>query len=347
MCYIPNDFTQPQAQVIAALIAGIVSMIVAIWSFITGLHNQKKSAAIQSEVELLRGKIADENSESAARRAYEYEARKKLYHEYEPVKFRLLESCETAAYLIKEICTRFITDGNKTEGALPTGNYFNLAIMYHLLMPVVHFKISRKKLTNIDLQLNSKIHLQYLLNKQTYMSFYSDADIASIANIDYTPYVPNWKELREINPSKYRRQGFAVGRLDNAIDDLIDIKNLDQAIGFGEFESKIKEVSNSDYAGSLGALRDLFNDFSPSKRPILWRIIIIQYTLYNLILFSNEESNISIEMLKRKALHFLEENKSCFNLIEVESTTKDVTTTAISYFSQKVFPFLEIHFRTN
>jgi hypothetical protein len=47
---------------------------------------------MQKEVERLKGEVADKNSESAARRAYEYEARKKLYHEFEPIRFQLLES---------------------------------------------------------------------------------------------------------------------------------------------------------------------------------------------------------------------------------------------------------------
>lgn len=191
-------------------------------------------------------------------------------------------------YLIKEICKRFITNVNKIEGALPAGNYFDLALMYHLMMPVVYFKISKNKLTNIDLQLNAKIHLQYLLSKQTYVSFYSDADIAVIAEIDYTPYVPNWKVLREESPAKYRRQGFAAGRLDNAIEELKDSKNIEQVIGFGDFERKIKEVITNDYAGSLGALKDLFHDFTPLNRPVLWRMVVIQYALYDLLLYSND-----------------------------------------------------------
>lgn len=64
------DFTQ--AQVFAALVTGIVSIIIAMWTFFTGRISQKATATIQNEVEILKGKIADENSENAARRSYEY-----------------------------------------------------------------------------------------------------------------------------------------------------------------------------------------------------------------------------------------------------------------------------------
>ena len=264
----------------ASLITGIVALILAIWNFFTG----RKS---QIDLEILKSNLVQKNSEEAARREYEFEARKRLYHEYEPIKFQLLESCENASYLINGLCQRFVVKNNEVIGILPEGNYLNLAIMYHLMMPVVYFKIIKMKITNIDLQLDYRIHLQYLLNKAIYISFYSDSEICKLANIDYTPYVHNWKELREINPCRYRRQGFAVGRLDNAVEEFKIVANPDQLISFGDFERKIKDISILDFSSSLGTVKDLFNEFSPFTRPILWRIIIIQYVLHDLIIFSN------------------------------------------------------------
>lgn len=339
--------------VLTAVLAAIASILIAIWNFFAARMNNDRMAENQKKLEETKNELAEkieklkrgfsiEKSDLDAKRDYEYEARKKLYQEYEPIKFNLVESCESAKYSIDEICSRCITRENYQIGLLPIGNYCDLATMYHLMLPVVNYCLSKKKLTNVDLELNPKIHLIYLLSKQIYISFYSDAVVATLSKLDYTPYVENWRELRKDNPFRYRRQGFPSGRLDNAIHEFISDS---QVISFGEFENKIQRTKSDDFSGPLGTLKDLFADFDPHRRPVLWRIISIQYLLYDLIIYSNYNSNASLNDLTDKVSRLLETLPKRFEVTYDNLTINSWESAMKEYFEKKVFPSLEIHLK--
>lgn len=77
-----------------------------------------------------------------------------------------------------------------------------------------------------------------------------------------------------------------MGRLDNALDALInqEEKTGDRFISFGEFEEKFDTIKEDDVNSSLGTARDIFSEFHPSTRPVLWRILVAQGLLYQCIL---------------------------------------------------------------
>jgi len=81
------ETTDPK--IIAALIAAAASLIVSIIGTLWGRKNQK-------DLETLKSELADERAESDARRDYEYDARKRLYEECEPLLFQLIELSENA-----------------------------------------------------------------------------------------------------------------------------------------------------------------------------------------------------------------------------------------------------------
>jgi hypothetical protein len=65
-------------------------------------------------------------------------------------------------------------------------------------------------------------------------------------------------------------------------------------MSFGEFEEKFGELTDpEDVRSPLGAARDLFQDFEPGKRPVLWRILLAQYLIYKAILILASEGSIS------------------------------------------------------
>ena len=77
------------AKIIVAVIAAFSSLVVAIISAVIARRNQHGFEAFRANLE-------EENKERDAWRDYQYEARKRLYHECEPLLFLLAELSETA-----------------------------------------------------------------------------------------------------------------------------------------------------------------------------------------------------------------------------------------------------------
>lgn len=81
----------------------------------------------QTNLENLKSELAKQQAEQDAQRDYEYEARKRLYQECEPLLFQLIEASETALNHIKDIASRVkATDGSEKEYILrpPCITYF-------------------------------------------------------------------------------------------------------------------------------------------------------------------------------------------------------------------------------
>src|SRR5262249_21509942 len=76
-------------KIIVAVIAAFSSLVVAIISAVIARKNQR-------DFEVLRAELDEEKKEKDALRDYWYEARKRLYHECEPLLFLLAEVSETA-----------------------------------------------------------------------------------------------------------------------------------------------------------------------------------------------------------------------------------------------------------
>jgi hypothetical protein len=273
--------------IIVALISGFISLVAAL---IAVLNTRS--------VERLKAQLSSEAAVQGARRDYEYDALKRLYAEFEPVRFQLIETCENAISFIENLAWR--ATHAEVVGSVPGGTYLRMATVYHLLLPAACFRILSRRLTLIDLELSQPVYLQYLLAKEAYLSFSRDAEIATIAGLDYTPYVHDWRTKRQEDPHRYRRQGFALGRLDNALDQLINQEGEhERLLSFGEFEEKMRlltENAGSEkteyYSSALGAPADLFAEFEIDSRPVLWRMLVVQYILYNLLLKVSRDRNL-------------------------------------------------------
>jgi hypothetical protein len=246
--------------------------------------------------------------EEKARREYEYEARKRLYLECEPILFQLHQLCEAADRRISHMPRRMKEDHffskdkylekkeslKKSEekspvrqeeegvlkdklGWLSFPNYYMLSTIYHLLAPMATFKILQDRLTTVDLELDPLIKKIYLISKHLYATFSSDTDLAEIAEIPYKTY----------------DQGIFVGYLDNATEELIkhydEPNKVPRIKSFGEFNKQY--VKGDNFLGSsekkvdppFDRIYDLLHFFHPNTKEVLWRILIEQLYLYNAI----------------------------------------------------------------
>jgi hypothetical protein len=269
-------------QIQVALIAALSALLVSFYQVGKGYRNQRA-------LEELKSALASQQADQTARRDYKYKALQRLYEEYEPLRFQLVEAVESAKSQIEELGKQKVIRAKGVEGILPSGRYLLLATIYHLLLPGAVFRIIRRRLTLVDLRLDPQIELQYALAKRAFILLADDARVAQLSRLDYTPYVDGWREKRIENPSKYRRQGLPLGRLENAVEALVVPLNStvghERVMSFGEFEQKFGTIKDdADVRSPLGAARDLFQDCEPANRPVLWHILLAQYLVYKAIL---------------------------------------------------------------
>jgi hypothetical protein len=176
--------------------------------------NQLEAMKLENEKDLerIRLQLAVSKAEGDARREYEYDARKRLYQEYEPLLFRLIESCENAVYRVQSLA-RVARDGHlkPSSGWLSTDSYYLLSTIYNLMLPMAIFRMIQRRLTMVDLRVDSGVRIQYLLAKQLYYLFSEHHEFALECepHLDYTPNVDDWKTKRMENPAKYWRHGLA------------------------------------------------------------------------------------------------------------------------------------------
>jgi hypothetical protein len=265
-----------------ALIAAAASVAVSIISALLALRATKKA-------EMLRANLAAAAAERDARRDYEYEARKRLYAQFEPLLFQLIEHSDNALHRIYSLA-RTARQGNLVPGegwlwAVTSRNYYAVSTLYKLITPAVHFRLMQSRLTLSDLTVDPEINMQYAIAKQIYIAITDDFEVARLGTVKL-PYDPNSDradELRQGDPRSYWRQGLFVGWLDRLLDALIisDSNGTPRCMRYGEFES----AYNSDaLSAAVAPWAEIFLNFHPRERPILWRILLAQAHLYEALL---------------------------------------------------------------
>lgn len=257
----------------------LVAVVVAIIGAASGIAGTVISVLSQNRVTQLSSSLAEQRAESDARRAYEYEARKRLYEVYEPLRVRMLDCTDNA---VAEIITLTERPGPGRPGS-SSAEYRVKAAVYYLLAPLVVARMIERRLTLVDLSLDRRIYTEFVLAQLICRSLSDEFAIAQLDKpLPYSPYVPGWREKRAECPQQFRRQGLPLGRLNTALDFLHVTRpgDIDTVTSFGEFEPKFDELDTTDLRTGPGAARDLFLDFDPATRPVLWRLLVTQALLY-------------------------------------------------------------------
>ena len=262
--------------IISTLIAFIVS---AIGSYVSYFFSIKKA-------------------EKDARRDYEYEAKKRLYQECEPILFELSELSESALRRIYALAKN-AKEGNLGPERywLSTDQYFIRSTIYRLIAPMAAFKLLQHKLTSIDLKLDYSINIQYILAKILYYTFSSSPDLAkSDPAILYDPdqigqdfqnlTESDKRQMRVKYPERFFIQGLKVGNLDTLSEALIVENGKESRIkSFGEFEIEFLKTEDANlYKNKFETFITIFSFFHPKTRPVIWRVLITQayiYKVYN------------------------------------------------------------------
>lgn len=243
-----------------------------------------KKQVFQRELETIKATFDDENAEKKARRDYEYEARQRLYREIEPLLFQLTELGEGVLYRIAGLAYEAGNGNLRPDGGWLSdrNEYYTTSNLYKFIAPLTIIKLMQQKLTAVDLNLVPRISKLYTIARFIGWSLTDDFEIKKITGLSYDPNNQDWESLRDTNQSVYWRQGMPTGRLDKAIDSLIDEKN-GRCLSFGNFETEFYKSKSSVNINFEGVF-DIFFNFHPQTRPVLWRILIVQAHLYHCLL---------------------------------------------------------------
>jgi hypothetical protein len=191
-------------------------LLVAVVSFLGTRANQR-------DVETLRANLAEQKAERDALRDYQYEARKRLYHDCGPLFFQLSELASAALGRIYGLA-RTAAQGNLEWGQSfwLEDEYYRWSTLHRLLAPLAAVRLLQRRLTHIDLSLDPVIYRQYVLARQTLSVLTDDFRLAGITpSLQYNPLSPSAEQHSESSPEIYWRQGAPVGVVETAVDSLI------------------------------------------------------------------------------------------------------------------------------
>ena len=149
------------AAVVAALITGSVSLLVAVFSVTFTVRTQAKTAkensARDKELARLNASLAQRRDEEAAQRDYTYDARKRLYTEVNPLLFRLRELCPGSIWRIRRIVNEEIEVRSEYHARTST---------QRLVGPLVVAQEIQRHMTAVDLRVDPTIKAQYIVSRE-------------------------------------------------------------------------------------------------------------------------------------------------------------------------------------
>lgn len=243
---------------------------------------EDRKASLQKEIEEFKAAIADTADAASARREYEYEARKRLYTDIEPLLFQLFEAAEGSFHAVTSLC-RTQRQGHLPAWLIP-GDYYTRSVIHRLFLPLAIFRLIQKSTTLIDLSLDPSIRLRYAVLKESYLAWTDDFGAAKLEpELRYEPNGPIAKANREANPAIHWRQGIVIGRLDRLAHALVSIDGgRGRPLNFGEFE---KAIENDEQVREIyQKAEEIFSNFDFVCRPVLGRLLLVNAVLMHVLM---------------------------------------------------------------
>jgi hypothetical protein len=283
-------------EIVAALISALGSAV-AISLTIRNSRRQrehevqlrKRQEEFEQSLELAKSRRTEVQEEEKARRDYEYEARKRLYSEVQPLLFQLRELSESASRWVISLAR------TARQGQLSwlSKGYFLSMTLYRFTAPLAVFRLIYRRLTLVDFSVDQPIRVQYNIAKQMYLSVSDGFSIAKAGkaqglDIEYEPH--EVQGLRRQVPAVHAQQHLFRGHLDMIADALV-VRDLDgpRCMTYGEFETQFKNPQ-SDVYHATRALAAGFREFKPQSRPVVWRMLIVHMYLHKALLHTFEET---------------------------------------------------------
>lgn len=275
---------------IVALVAGCFGIAGTVFASVLA-SRQAATARDVARIDQAQRDAADEarhqrEGELDARREYNYEAQKRLYELYEPLRFQLVHASARALRRISEISLEPPPAALSDEDMRTAPTYL-YQTAYELLAPLALVSLVERQMTLVDLRVDGQAALEFWLAKGLKDVMSEDVLLARIEPaVPYSPHVENWDELRQKDPRRYQRQGLDPAELETVLGLLITTTTAgaERLRSNGEFMVYLGEIAQSTAPNGVDNLKMLLDGFTPHERPVFWRILVTQTLLYGCFL---------------------------------------------------------------
>ena len=251
--------------VVTAIASLIVSIITGLFAYATRVRGDKRLAELQS-------KLSEERDSRNAQRDYEYDARRRLYAELQPVLFQLADRSARALERIQMSIVRGSRDGSilwpgRLGGGWREDPYHMTATVWDLVAPLALFRVLQQKLTSVDLSVDSTIRWQYVLARGLYNSWTAGNALAwEHPGIDYNDEERQTRQHLLSGPLEQRSYAGAL------------VRNRDSSghapITYSKFQASFCDEGEFEYLFSSFSIP--LTDSHPSSKRVLWRILLVQ-----------------------------------------------------------------------
>ncbi len=256
---------------IPALVTGGLAFLAAVITAVLSWSGQRRADEKNKERDLrlaetneglaqLNDRLSRQAAEESARRAYEYEARQRLYVQIQPLLFQLGELCEISYDRIASLQQARVFRHLESPGS-----YIMLSTIHRLACPLVVIRQIQRRLTAVDLGVDSTVRGQYLVAKEIARTLTSGVRLSETEpQLDYP-----WKTDAD-------RQHIGISELEMLIT-LLTVREPDGTprwMDYGELESSYQNDSKAQKI--INQIQIPLLRANPLTKPVLWRTLVAQ-----------------------------------------------------------------------
>ena len=255
---------------VPALVTGGLAFLAAVVTAVLSWAGQRRAdrknqdrddqlAATARGLAELNDRLSREAAEESARRAYEYEARQRLYVQIQPLLFQLGELCESSYERIANLQHARVFRSLEARGS-----YVMLSTIHRLVSPLVVIRQIQRRLTAVDLGVDSIVRGQYLVAKEIARTLTSGQQLAETEpQLGY-----RWT-------SDADRQHVSVGALEMLIT-LLTVKETDGTRWMDYAELEAAYHSGGLAERLIDQIQIPLLGANPLTKPVVWRTLVAQ-----------------------------------------------------------------------
>lgn len=257
-------------------LAGAVATVVS--ALVTAILATYLKKRADREIEKLKSELGHENKVKSARVDYEYEARKRLYKEVEPILFAAQLVAKSLSGRLASFAER-IRDGHITldqsRNWLTIDSYFQQSTAYWIFLPMTYYRHLTRRISQFDLSLDPAIGKKFMILGVFQSIPVADFELAGMpaAKIVYEPYGEAATAGRDSDPARYCFQGIIRGDVERFTSMMMVENDHMTPLEWFQFEREVAQ-EGSDLNKAYKPVRNILLNFHPVTHPVVWRAMI-------------------------------------------------------------------------